>query len=205
MSVCAYEFPATLLDAINRRPKELQEPQSVEFLITLLKMTHKYHFESTEAWTCDALSDLIKKPQFWKDSSGPTVVLEAASLCKAQTLQTELTQLWITNIITSKLPPVPALLAADKYREETLLCVSYYQLILRPPVAGIPLELDRDQRARLLSGFWTLQTSSRWRQGTTLKPIKPCGLDCLQRKRCQRAWDIAWEKSMAQSLQAGGG
>lgn len=180
----------------HRRPRELQEPQSIELLIALLEMTHKYHFESTEAWTCDALSDLIKKPQFWKDSSGPTAILEVASLCKAQTLLAELTHLWTTKIVGSTLPPIPALIAADKHREETLLGISYYQLIIRPPVAGIPPELNRDQRARLLSGYWTLQTSSRWRKDIALKRIKTCDLNCFQTKRCQYAWNLAWDKYM---------
>ncbi|KZP18920.1 hypothetical protein FIBSPDRAFT_933150 [Athelia psychrophila] len=181
-----------LLWVLYALPKELQQQQDVTFLLALYTITHKYHFESTATWARDAVMEIIKKPEFWKNSSGPTAVLEAAVLCSDLALEEITQRLWIQKIMSKRLPPLPALLLADKHRMERLLGVAYYALVIVQPVSQtIPPQLSRDQRARLISGCFRLCRGSTPRLQVDLGGLKCdnlCTGSCVRPRWCKQIW-----------------
>ncbi|KZP18921.1 hypothetical protein FIBSPDRAFT_574497 [Athelia psychrophila] len=186
-----------LLWVLYALPKELQQQQDATFLLALFTITHKYHFESTQTWAREALMEIVEEQEFWKDSSGPVAVLEAAILCDDRALEEITQRLWIREILSKRLPPTPALLLADKHRMERLLGVAYYVLVLGqidlPVSQAIPPQLSRDQRARLLSGCFSIRGGSTYSlpgglNGLEYDNMCKGGPSCTQSGWCTKAW-----------------
>lgn len=185
------------------RPKELQLQQSaggdLGRLLIIARMTHKYQFTTTEAWALDAVSTMIPIfPKFWKNSSGPISVLEVAIICNCEALQDLILDHWVPKILSRNLLPISALLTGEKYQIKRLQGAAYYGLlfsgtgrdVLSP--LKIPPELNKDQRARLISGYWRI---------AELKAVEPelaslpgSGACFGHDTSCVVAWRSQWER-----------
>jgi len=152
------------------RPRDLQQHQgpsgNLDLLIKLATITHKYHFTTTEAWTLDALCSVMSDPErtsgLWYPSKELLPVLEVAMLCEHSRLLGILLCNWEPRLLAGSLPPLPALLAADKYQLKTLQGAAYYARIIFMDSSSSPFRrssdrgLNRDQLSRLVSGHWSL-------------------------------------------------
>jgi hypothetical protein len=153
------------------RPRDLQQHQGpsadLDLLIRLAMITHKYHFITTEAWALHAICKImVGPPAMWETSRALSLVLGIAVLCEDEPLRECVVSAWVPRLLSGKLQPLPAIIAADKYELPLLRGVAYYAQVLEmdktndiftpPPNHG----LSGEQLISLLSGHWALV--KRW-------------------------------------------
>lgn len=144
------------------RPGDLQDLRGgngdLELLINITRITHKYHFTNTMTWALDCIYSVIyASPTFWTDSSAFSSLLDVAMLCDHAELRQRLLDHWIPGVSTGVFPPILAIIAGEKHHLPQLQTAGYYAQVISSDVdAQIPAGLSRDQRARLISGLWSL-------------------------------------------------
>ncbi|KAI0087741.1 hypothetical protein BDY19DRAFT_892468 [Irpex rosettiformis] len=153
-------------------------------LLTIAEMTNKYSFISTSKWAIDTLYALFKDgivtnqwhPTLCRSSLFKRII-EVSVLCGHQGLCDFAINNWVERILNRTANPLIAMPVADKYDLAQLQGVSYYVALLEsgpnfelnvaefecmesgdsshlPPQP--PFALPAKQKARLLSGFFSL-------------------------------------------------
>jgi hypothetical protein len=163
-------------------------------------ITHKYHFASTEAWTLDAICSVMSRPSsIWENSPALSVILGIAVLCDHEPLRELVISTWVPRLLSGILPPIPAILAADRYELPQLQGAAYYVQVLemdRANTAFIPpsdRELSRDQLITLLSGHWAMVKQWECIQNRPISFQRSNGCT-MHAHGCIATWNAKWNK-----------
>lgn len=205
--MCCHHFDVIVrhdLYSTSIRPRDLQQHQGpsadLNLLINLATVTHKYHFATTETWSLDAICNVMSKGSaIWKTSPSLAVILGLAMLCEHEPLRELVISTWVSRLLSAELPPIPAILAADKYELPQLLGAAYYAQVLEmdktnstftPPSDD---ELSRGQLIALLSGHWALV--KRW-EHLQMRPLTfQRSTGCTMHVHgCVAMWNAQWNK-----------
>jgi hypothetical protein len=179
--------------AINR-PHEIrdamQTPGHTERLCRCARIAHKYQFQSIESWALEILA----KPLLWSLDPSLMMLAEVAVLCDHTGLL-NLTKHALRISLRNKTNRSLIIDVAERLNFRDIKGLAYYAMMLtgREVWEADPL-LTRDQRIRLLSGFYTLA-----HLGPATPPPPPLlphwGL--CQTGACKIAWEALWRKSLA--------
>jgi len=184
------------------RPRDLQQHQSpsgdLNLLVELAMITHKYHFATTEAWALDAICSVMSKPsETWENSPALALILGIAMLCEHEPLRNMVISTWVPHLLSSKLPPIPAILAADRYDLPELRGPAYYAQVLEMDKANDKFSppfnhgLSRNQLIVLLSGHWALV--KRWEFIRKQPVIFQRSSECTMHAHgCVALWNMKW-------------
>ena len=185
------------------RPRDLQQHQGpsadLYLLIRLAMITHKYHFITTEAWALHAIYKImVGPPAMWETSPVLSLVLGVAVLCEDEPLHKRVISAWIPRLLSGKLQPIPAIVAADKYGLPLLQGVAYYAQVLEmdktndiftPPPNHL---LSREQLISLLSGHWALV--KRWEHIRKRPvPFQRSNGCTMHAYGCITTWNSRWD------------
>jgi hypothetical protein len=138
-----------------------------ELLITFITIVNKYHFISLERWAAEILLETLKARSFSATSEKLLEqVLEVAVLSRHSALTEHISAIWSTRVLSGRGTDLIALRTAKKYGVPGLEGAAYYSLLQRigpenhSGCQPYPLDpenlLSDDERARLLSGYWSL-------------------------------------------------
>jgi hypothetical protein len=163
-------------------------------------ITHKYHFATTEAWTLDAICNVMSRPSpIWENSPVLSLILGIAVLCDHEPLHERVISTWVPSLLSGKLPPIPAIQAADRYELPKLQGAAYYAQVLemdRANVTFIPPsdhELSRDQLITLLSGHWAMVKQWEDIQRCPI-PFQRSSGCTMHTHGCIATWNAKWNK-----------
>lgn len=192
------------------RPRDLQKHQGpsgdLDLLIKLAMITHKYHFMSTEAWTLDTICSVVSDPTrlagAWYTSEELLPLLDVAMLCGHTCLLDLLLSNWEPRLLSGTHPPIPAILAADKYHLNSLQGAAYYACVVDMDKSSSAFSwscderlrrLSRDQLTRLISGHWSLV--KQWERIQEHPVTFPRFEGCTYHTQgCMMAWAMGWNK-----------
>jgi hypothetical protein len=184
------------------RPRDLQQHQGpsadMNLLIKLATITHKYHFATTEAWALDAICGVMSSPSvIWEASPALALILGIAMLCEHEPLRELVISTWVPCLLSDKLPPIPAMLAADRYNLPQLRGAAYYAQVLEMDKANdafVPSSdhpLNNNQLIALLSGHWAMV--KRWehiqKHPVSFQRSSGC---TMHTHGCVTMWNLQW-------------
>ena len=162
-------------------------------LMTIVEMTNKYHFTSTETWAVNALYDVLRgaygPPQTEYEpghcsSAFMKQLLEVALLCGHTALRDHVVKRWVDRIIARDLRPVHALEIADQNGTRRLQGYAYYIQLLEMDHNFEPGVMEDGKEYSRLA---TAHASSR--AGT----LTPVALTPEQKKRLHFGhWSLSW-------------
>ncbi|EPQ54673.1 hypothetical protein GLOTRDRAFT_130023 [Gloeophyllum trabeum ATCC 11539] len=195
-----------LLSIMYALPPELQSYNSptadIDNLITVAEITNKYHFASVETWAVDALHDVLSGtyglPQTDLaicDSALMARLLETAILCNHTRLRSLIVSKWTNRILLRDLSPTLAIVLADRHMLRSLQGIAYYVQLMEMGSDLSKLKADkalsRDQRARLLSGHWSLV--KLWDRLRVTAPAFERSDGCtFHNHGCLKVWEDQW-------------
>ncbi|TFK52351.1 hypothetical protein OE88DRAFT_1698157 [Heliocybe sulcata] len=208
-----------LLSVMYALPLELQAYNSttaaIDSLMTIAEMTNKYHFTTMETWAVDALHNVLSgaygKPQTDLATCNSTTLarlLETAILCNHTGLRSLIVSKWANRILLRDIGPALAIVVADRHALRSLQGIAYYVQLMEvgsdPQKLRADTTLNRDQRARLLSGHWSLV--KLWDRLRISAPAFQRSDGCTFHSHgCSKVWEDQWleagknEKTLAYS------
>lgn len=189
-----YSLPHELSVALTPEANPLQ-------LFNLARISHKYEFRSTEAWSLNALTQIYTRPMHPpsnKEVDGPTLeqLTELASLCEQRDLLEAATQRWRRRIASGKDISL-AINVAERLNLRALLGRAYYAMLLQGrEVWDADGHLTRAQIIRLLSGHYTL--GRLWERLPNEPPPLIHSPRCMGAAvvRCNQTWAGLWKSMM---------
>ncbi|KAF8895579.1 hypothetical protein BD779DRAFT_1500322 [Infundibulicybe gibba] len=181
-----YALPAEVVAAMTP-----QDPQGDKRLIQLARMANKYHFKTTEMWSLNALTSYhgsYPASAVLIDSLMDTT--ELAALCNFQPLLEVCKAKWKLLISHNKYL-AHAINIAERLDMRVMLGLAYNAMMLmgRPEWESEPM-LNRNQRIRLLSGYYNL--SQLCETLSTTPPRLVHNASCTQRRTCKQGWNDTW-------------
>jgi hypothetical protein len=189
-----HQTEALVVDKVSR----LQE------LIAIAEITHKYHFADLSAWCMGTL-----KAVFSHTTVAPVHLermLRVAILSNEGTLRATMVSTLSTKLLDGSLPPTDILIIADRHNIHELQGVAYYAQLMAlektcndneltfPP--GV--SLNRDQRIRLLAGYWSLVRAWERLRVSPFQDSSPC---TLHGSSCTYSLEL-WSDLMSRSAMA---
>jgi hypothetical protein len=195
-------FYVNPLSKLRFRPHEvvlaLTVTQEADLLLlfNVARMTHKYQFRSIEKWALLALTEYFKRPiSSTSHQKSPTLaqITQLAVLCDEADLLDATVLRW-KRLIGEKKDIALALNVAEQYNLRGLLGLAYHAMMLkgREYWDADPL-LTRDQRIKLLSGFYSM--SHLWPKIDLQPPTLIHDQNCIDatRKLCEQSWASLWK------------
>lgn len=178
----------------------------VDVLCAIASITDKYQFTSIKTWTIEVLEHHVTtaitsaESHLGVASSHMRRILEIAHLQGLTRLETLVVTLWRESLRRNAVPAGDAVVIADKYGVLPLMGPAYYaQLMQLKPGFQISkratgVELSAKQKARLLSGYWSL--THRWEHELSKNPPSyPQASLCTYHERvCQPYWKSIWAR-----------
>lgn len=130
-------------------------------LLTIAELTNKYHFVELATWCNKTLMSVVNKstlpPEHYDQS------LRVAVLSGHQPMLDAIVSTLTSQLLEGTLPPSRMINVADEHQIRALQGAAYYAQLMRLQDADSDVftfpegcSLSREQRIRLLSGYWSL-------------------------------------------------
>jgi len=214
----AEEFRA-LLWALYALPHELMlatgpDANCVQ-LVHLARISHKYQFRSIETWALGVLNSyfnlnptafdtlpssipptLPNPNNHTTEPSTPSLVqvTELAALCERADLLAMAVARWKRQIGEGK-DLALAIGMGERFNLKPVLGLAYYHLMLKGRQHwDTESSLSREQRIRLLSGYYSL--GKLWDVLSGQPPVITHSARCTSQQRCTKAWGALWKASL---------
>lgn len=193
------------------RPNELMaalgSDPNCRQLVLLARLSHKYQFRSIESWVLDVLHKYwSKNPAIFDalpasavgnqtaDQPSLAQVTELAALCERNDILTMTEVRWKRHIGEGK-DLVLAISLGERCGMKVMLGLAYYNLMLKGrSYWENESTLSREQRIRLLSGYYSL--GKLWDALPGQPPALNHTARCTSQQRCNKAWGQAWKDAL---------
>ncbi|TFK34740.1 hypothetical protein BDQ12DRAFT_635964 [Crucibulum laeve] len=175
---------------------------TLEELLSINELAHKYYQLDVRAWAISALAGIVNHPCSPLRTASSQLflrVLRLAVLCNKPELSLSIQIKWITRLHWHQLSPTPAILIADIFNLRHLLSHAYYMhLVLmqspsKPPRFKKDPELTPKQNMHVQCGYYSLM--SYWRHLQTTPPEFKRSAQCDNHRQCVEAWKMRWYKA----------
>lgn len=166
-------------------------------LSNVVQMAHKYHYITTEAW---ALGALLGRFSSQPTASTPTLIqiTEVAVLCEDKPLLDAVRLRW-KCLIGKRKDLAVAINVMGRLGIRDLEGLAYYGMLFEGKSRwDTDPGLTRDQRIRLLSGYYNLTKASE--ALTRNPPDFVHHPQCSDREDCEEDWKICWKSITALDL-----
>lgn len=200
-----YALPHELLIAMTPEADPMQ-------LVALARITNKYQFRSLETWALSALNIYYSRPGAFDDvptthppavslphtgsatpPSQPSLVqiTELAALCERPDLLDAAVTRW-KRLIGEGRDLALAIRVGEQFQLRTMLGLAYHAMMLRgKPVWDADAHLTREQRIRLLCGYYSL--GRLWDALASSPPPLAHSQRCTSQQRCAKAFGNVWK------------
>ena len=161
-------------------------------LSNVVRMAHKYHYITTEAWALGALlGRFTSQPAVLILTSTLVRITEVAVLCEDKTLLDAVRLRW-KGLIGKRKDLAVAINVMGRLGIRDLEGLAYYGMLFEGKGRwNSDPGLTRDQRIRLLSGYYNLAKAS---EALTRNPPEFVHhSDCLDTEDCKEDWRRLWK------------
>lgn len=211
--ICFVPSPHELLVAMTPEADPMQ-------LVALARITNKYQFRSLETWALSALNTYYLRPGAFDDvptTSPPAVSLphtggvtlpsqpslvqitELAALCERPDLLETAIIRW-KRVIGEGRDLALAIRVGEQFQLRQMLGLAYHTMMLRgKPTWDSDPSLTRDQRVRLLCGYYSL--GKLWDTLPAAPPPLSHSQRCGSQQRCTKAFGNVWKMILDTSPQ----
>lgn len=184
----------------HRRPLPSAKTLDLARLCSIAEVSFKYDFNSLKLWSMEGIHSLVNAPNtILRTAQSETFVrlIRLALLYRDADLTRSVQLKWLTRIHWHDLPPAPAIIVADAYDLQHLLCHAYYVHLVdvepriaraQPIDAGSPL--TPTQNLHVFCGYHSLLAS--WKQLQEAPPAFAQDAKCRTHPRCLIAWQARW-------------
>ncbi|THH30049.1 hypothetical protein EUX98_g4138 [Antrodiella citrinella] len=168
-------------------------------LVHLARISHKYQFRSIETWALGVLNSYFNlNPTAFDTLPSTTPTLnhpnnhptEGSTPSLVQV--TELATLWEGKDLAL------AISIGERFNLKPILGLAYFHMMLKGRQHwDTEASLSRDQRIRLLSGYYSL--GKLWDVLPSQPPVLTHSARCTSQQRCTKAWGALWKASLETS------
>ncbi|KAH9936087.1 uncharacterized protein B0H18DRAFT_972097 [Fomitopsis serialis] len=205
------EFRA-LLWALYALPHELMSATSSDanctMLVNLARVAHKYQFRSIETWVLSAVHNYYSRPGAFDPvptTTPPTLppaapanappsleqLTELAALCERSDLLDLAIARWKKQIGEGK-DLALAIIIGERLSLRPIVGLAYHAMMLKGRAHWeTESTLSRDQRVRLLSGYYAL--TKMWEALPGQPPPLSHTVRCTSNQRCNKAFGQLWK------------
>jgi hypothetical protein len=192
-------------------------------LVALARITNKYQFRSLELWALSALHIYYSRPGAFDDvptTHPPLPVLplphtggsaslpaqpslvqltELAALCERPDLLDTTVARW-KRLIGEGRDLALAIAVGERFNLRPMLGLAYHAMLLKGKAAwDADPYLTRDQRVRLLSGYYSL--GKLWDALVANAPTLTHTTRCTSQQRCNKSFGLLWKTILDTSTQ----
>lgn len=183
------------------------DPNCVQ-LVHLSRISHKYQFRSIETWALEALNNYFVSHPSAFDSLPPSLpapgnapadppapslvqVTELAALCERMDLLSLAVNRW-KHLIAQGKDLSLAINLGERFNLKPITGLAYYHMMLKGRSHwDTESTLSREQRGRLLSGYYSL--GKLWDTLQSQPPLINHTARCASQQRCNKAWTGVWK------------
>jgi hypothetical protein len=168
-------------------------------LSNVVRMAHKYHYITTEAWALGALlGRFSSQPASSVLTPALVQITEVAVLCEDKPLLDAVRLRW-KGLIGKRKDLAVAINVMGRLGIRDLEGLAYYGMLFEGKGRwDSDPGLTRDQRIRLLSGFYNLTKASEALTQTPPEFIHHP--ECFDTEECKEEWKICWKSITALDL-----
>ncbi|KAJ8084985.1 hypothetical protein PM082_003762 [Marasmius tenuissimus] len=191
-----YALPAEIFQVPNTQ-------SAVVRYINLARIANKYSFRTTENWAlhvltvCQTNSSVVPPPPIL------TQLTEVAVLCNHEELHEAVEPMWADLLFAGQTEDIiSAMTVADKLNLRPLLGLAYYLMMLKGREEWDSSTLTREQRIRLLSGYYNISRACE--ALPTTAPTLVHHSTCFINAKCGEAWQALWTTMVYKMMGDGG-
>ncbi|KZT64286.1 hypothetical protein DAEQUDRAFT_732845 [Daedalea quercina L-15889] len=197
---------------MHARPHELMtaltSDANCNLLVNLARMAHKYQFRSIETWVLSAVHNFYSRPGAFDPvptTTPPTLppaapasappsleqLTELAALCERPDLLDLAIARWKKQISEGR-DLALAINIGERLNLRPMLGLAYHAMMLKGRAHWeTEPTLARDQRIRLLSGYYAL--TKMWEALPGQPPVLSHSVRCTSNQRCNKAFGQLWK------------
>ncbi|KAF8228786.1 hypothetical protein L208DRAFT_1379202 [Tricholoma matsutake] len=195
----------TSSDKLENQPEDQSDLGRLLFLATI---TYRFRYNALHSWAITVINHAFTTKAVFADTCSSatfTRVVDVAVECKASDLLESVETKWSARVQRKDIPPVPAILAADRQDLRTLRGIAYYVYIQETMELQVTLtksgatqlqvdpKLSNVQVMRLLSGHLSLV--GFWERLRRQAPKLSCAEGCEPERHievCTTVWVDRW-------------